>query len=325
MERYDDKQDKRNTAFELAAQRFNTRIKRKPRSFISIQDLTPAEMKSIIRRGVEMKKRPDDISTALQGMSVALLFQKTSTRTRCSFEKASLELSASPSYIDWKTSNFVLAELCDEVKVLSRFYDLIVARVLKHETIATMALESEVPVINGMCDREHPCQALADFMTITEYFGDDLAGLRIAYLGDGNNVCRSLVHGAISMGVHVNLCSPAGYELDEETVAAGNGLITRVEHPSDAVSDVDIIYADTWVSMGEEAEMQERLAVFRPYQVNAQLLASAPKQVLFMHCLPAHPGQEITAEILRSPRSIVFDQAENRSHAQKALMEWLAR
>ena len=313
----------RNKAFELAEQRFDERLKRKPRSFLSLQDLTASEMKTIVRHGIQMKSKPEDFSAALQGMSIALLFQKTSTRTRCSFENAAVELGAYPSYIDWKTSNFVLADLGDEVRVLSRYYDLIMARVLKHETLVTMARESEVPVINGMCDREHPCQILADFMTITEYFGENIAGLRLAYLGDGNNVCRSLVHGAIHMGVRVNLCSPENYTLDDETVAAGKGLITRVADPRDAVRDADIIYTDTWVSIGDEKETQERLAAFKPYQINAQLLASAPSNVLFMHCLPAHPGQEVTPEILRSPRSLVFDQAENRCHAQKALLEWL--
>lgn len=313
-----------NRAFSLAEQRFATRQQRKPRSFLSLQSLTPSELKTIIRRGIEMKQGPRDLSHALRGQSVALLFQKTSTRTRCSFEKAALELGAFPSYIDWRTSNFVLADLGDEVKVLSRYYNLIAARVLQHETLVTMARESEVPVINGMCDREHPCQGLTDFMTITEYFGENLSGLRLAYIGDGNNVCRSLVHGAVLLGVHVNLCSPDHYALDEETVSAANGLVTRVADPRDAVRDVDVIYTDTWVSIGAEAETQTRLAAFAAYQVNDKLLASAPPPVLFMHCLPAHPGQEVTPEVLRSPRSLVFDQAENRYHAQKALLEWLA-
>jgi ornithine carbamoyltransferase len=315
---------KKNKAFELAEQRFSQRLQRTPRSFLSLQDLSPVEMKSLIQRGIEMKKTPVDYAKALDGLSVALLFQKTSTRTRCSFENAAVEMSAYPSYIDWKTSNFVLSDLGDEAKVLSRYYDLIVARVLKHETLVTMARDSEVPVINGMCDREHPCQGLSDFMTITEYFGDNLEGLRIAYIGDGNNVARSLVHGAIHLGVQLNLCSPERYALDDATVAAGNGLITRVADPIEAVRDADVIYTDTWVSMGDEAETQERLATFQPYQINAQLLASAPEQVLFMHCLPAHPGQEVTPEVLRSPRSLVFDQAENRKYAQKALLAWLA-
>ncbi|HTI14826.1 MAG TPA: ornithine carbamoyltransferase [Dictyobacter sp.] len=313
----------RNTALELAEQRYKERLKRKPSSFISLQDITSAEMKAIVRRGIEMKERPQDFVTALQGMSIALLFQKTSTRTRSSFENAAIELGAFPSYIDWKTSNFVLADLRDEIIVLSRYYDLVMARVLTHETLVTMAQESEVPVVNGMCDREHPCQTISDFMTIAEYFGENLDGLRIAYLGDGNNVCRSLVHGAIHMGVHVTLCSPELYALDDETVAAGNGLITRVTDPVEAVRDADVIYTDTWVSMGDEAEMQERLAAFQSYQVNAQLIAAAPEHVLFMHCLPAHPGQEVTPDVLRSPRSLVFDQAENRLHAQKGLLDWL--
>jgi ornithine carbamoyltransferase len=310
-------------ALELAQQRFEERMTRHPRSFLSVEDLTSAETKNILRRGIEMKKDPNDSSTDMQNQSVALLFQKTSTRTRCSFENAAAELGAFPSYIDWKTSNFVLADLQDEVIVLSRFYDMIVARVNKHETLVTMAKHSESPVINGLCDKGHPCQALADVMTMNEHFGSALEGLRITYIGDGNNVCRSLVHAAIKVGAKVNLCSPELYALDEETVASGNGLVVRVANPTEAVRDADVIYTDTWVSMGEEAETKERLAAFKHYQVNEQLINSAPSRALFMHCLPAHPGQEVTPEVLRSPRSIVFDQAENRKHVQKALMQFL--
>jgi ornithine carbamoyltransferase len=314
---------RRDHAFKLARQRFDARRSQTPRSFLSLADLDPMEMGEIIMRGIEMKNSQNVVCKVLHGLSIALLFQKTSTRTRCSFENAAVELSAFPSYIAWETSNFVLADLSDEIKVLSRYYGLIVARVNKHDTLATMARESEVPVINGLCDRMHPCQALSDFMTITEYFGNDLRGLRLAYIGDGNNVCRSLVHGAINAKAQVNLCSPKRYALDEETVAAGKGLVTRVAAPAEAVRDVDVIYTDSWVSMGCEAETSERLAVLQAYQVNEELLTSAPSKALFMHCLPAHPGLEVTPGVLRSARSVIFDQAENRKHAQKALMEWI--
>lgn len=316
---------KKDRALHLAQHRFDERMKRRPRSFLSLQTVTPEELNQLIRRGIELKRQPRDAAQTLQGLTVALLFQKTSTRTRCSFEKAVVELGGVSSYIDWRSSNFVLADLADEARVLSRYYDLIAARVLAHETLVVMARESEVPVINGMCDREHPCQGLTDYMTIAEYFGEDLDGLRLTYIGDGNNVCRSLVHGAIHLGVRMTICSPEGYALDEETVAAGQGLITRVARPEEAVRTADVIYTDTWVSIGGEIETQERLVAFAPYQVNEELLAHAPAHALFMHCLPAHPGQEVSPEVLRSPRSLVFDQAENRSHAQKALLDWLVQ
>ncbi|MDD3370958.1 MAG: ornithine carbamoyltransferase, partial [Alphaproteobacteria bacterium] len=182
---------------------------------------------------------------------------------------------------------------------------------------------SEAPIVNGLSDRMHPCQALADYATMAEYFGGDLRGLRLAYIGDGNNVARSLVHGAAALGVHLTLCGPEGYKLDADTINAAKSCVSYVNHPVDAVCDADVVYTDTWISMGDEAETQKRLKDFSFYQVNADLMANAPSHALVMHCLPAHPGQEITAELLRSPRSIVFDQAENRTHAQKALLHWL--
>jgi len=311
----------KNSALLLANQQFKTRVSRKPRSFVSLMDLNKEEMKNIIQRGVDMKESPKDFSSVLKGLSIALLFQKTSTRTRCSFENAAIELGAFPAYIDWRTSNFVLADLRDEIIVLSRFYDVIMARVLKNETLQIMAENSESPIINGMCDRMHPCQALGDFMTISEFFGDDLNGLHITYIGDGNNVCRSLVHGAINMGAKITLCSPQGYMLDQETISLGKGLVSCVDSPAEAVRNADIIYTDTWISMGDEGQTEKRLAAFQHYQVNAALLALAPKHALFMHCLPAHPNQEVTPDVLRGARSIVFDQAENRTNAQTPLLE----
>ncbi|MDD3287374.1 MAG: ornithine carbamoyltransferase, partial [Alphaproteobacteria bacterium] len=213
------------------------------------------------------------------------------------------------------------ADLRDEAIVLSRFYDVIVVRALKNETPRIMAENSEAPIINGMCDRMHPCQGLADFMTISEFFGDNLAGLNLTYIGDGNNVCRSLIHGAANMDAKITICSPPNYTLDKETLLSGDGIVKCVDSPADAVRDADVIYTDTWISMGDESQTEERLAAFQNYQINADLMALAPKHALFMHCLPAHPNQEVTPDILRGPRSIVFDQAENRKHAQKALLE----
>lgn len=307
-------------AVELAMTRYKNSLSLKPASFLSLEKIAAGEMKNIIKSAHDMKKSPNDYRSTLKNKSVALLFQKTSTRTRCSFENAVNELGGFASYIDWRTSNFVLADLQDEIKVLSRYYNLIMARVMHHETLATMAAHSEVPIINGLCNLYHPCQALSDFMTMTEYFGINLNGLRVAYIGDGNNVCRSLAHGAIHMGVELTLCSPKGYKLDAATIASGHGSIVKINDPYDAVWDADVIYTDTWISMGDEAEAQERLAAFQDYQITENLFEAAPKHALFMHCLPAHPGQEVAPEVLRGPRSIVLDQAENRKHAQKALM-----
>ena len=291
-----------------------------PHSFLSLEDISAQKMRDLLTLATDMKKHPQAYNELLSGKHVALLFEKTSTRTRCSFETGIHELGGFCSVIDWKSSNFTLADLQDEAKCLSRYYDLIMARVYKHETLQTMATHSEVPVINGLCNLHHPCQALADYLTMTEYFSPNLAGINLTYIGDGNNVCRSLVHGAAHLGVNITLCSPKGYELADE-----GDLVAHIPDPIDAVAKADVIYTDTWVSMGDEAEEETRLKAFAGYQLNDDVLAAAPLHALVMHCLPAHPGQEISAEVLRGPRSIVLDQAENRKHAQKALMAWLIK
>ncbi len=316
--------DTRAAALALAQARYEERLGRKPRSFLSITDATPHQIRTLIARGLEMKADPGAFGHVLAGKTLALLFQKTSTRTRCAFEQAGHELGAVTRYIDWQSSNFTLSDLEDEARVLSRYADAIVARVKQNQTLQVMAAHSEVPVINGLCDQAHPCQALADVLTLAEYYGQDLSGLTVAWIGDGNNVCRSLVHAATALGIHVRLSGPPNYRLDAKTLASSNGLASYAADPREAVAQADAIYTDTWISMGQEEEKEERLRVFLPYQVNAALVAAAPAHALVMHCLPAKPGYEITAQLLRSPRSVVFDQAENRTHAQKAVLEWLA-
>lgn len=314
---------KTSEAQALAQARFTKRSTISPRSFLSLAELPPEDCAELVALTLEIKRTPRSYASALAGICVALLFQKTSTRTRCSFETGVYEMGGYSSYIDWQTSNFVRADVEDEIKVLSRYYDLIVARVVDHATLVAMARNAEAPIINGLCNRYHPCQALSDFATISEYFGPSLDGLRIAYLGDGNNVCRSLVHAAARFGAHMTLCTPRRYALDGETIRAAEDAVRYMEDPMEAVHDADVIYTDTWVSMGNERETEQRVGAFGPYQINQCLLAAAPAHALVMHCLPAHPGQEITPEILRGSRSIVFDQAENRKHTQKALMQWL--
>jgi len=315
----------RAAALALAARRDGERRGVRPRSFVTLDDIDTRALAQVLDQALDMKRRPADHARALAGRAVALLFQKTSTRTRCSFAAAARETGAQADYLDWSRSNFVLADLRDEIAVMSRYYDLIVARVDRHESLRVMAAHGEVPIVNGLCDRHHPCQAVSDMMTLKEYFGADLRGLRLAYVGDGNNVCRSLVQAATRLGVEVTLSSPAGYELDDVTACHGGALVRRVADPRAAVDGVDIVYTDTWVSMGQESELATRRAALAGWQVDARLMDAAPRHALFMHCLPAHPGLEVTADVLRSPRSIVLDQAENRKHAQKALMAWLVR
>lgn len=315
----------RGAALARAARRDAERRAVRPHSFVTLDDIDARALAHVVDHGLEIKRRPGQYAAALAGRAVALLFQKTSTRTRCSFAAAARESGAQVDYLDWSRSNFVLAELRDEIAVMSRYYDLIVARVDCHESLRVMAAHSEVPIVNGLCDRHHPCQAVSDMLTLKEYFGADLRGLRLAYIGDGNNVCRSLVQAATRFGVEVTLSSPVGHELDDVSASQGGALIRRVADPRAAVEGVDVVYTDTWVSMGQEAELAARQAALAGWQVDASLMDAAPRHALFMHCLPAHPGLEVTAEVLRSPRSIVLDQAENRKHAQKALLAWLVR
>ncbi|MFH1448172.1 MAG: ornithine carbamoyltransferase [Candidatus Micrarchaeota archaeon] len=291
------------------------------RSFLTIEDLTGSDMREILDGGIAVKKHPEKFRKALEGKSVALLFQKTSTRTRVSFEIGVGELGGQPMYVDWRTSNFTLANLEDEIKVLSRYVDLIMARVYKNTDLQIMRKYSEVPIINGLCDLYHPCQGLADYMTMQEYFGK-LDGLKIAYLGDGNNVCNSIINGAVKMGMHITVAHPEGYAPLEKSVdaAKAKGLIELTQSPEDAVQGADVVYTDTWVSMGDEEKKEERLKAFKDFAVTKELLEKAPEHALVMHCLPAHRGYEITEDVIESRRSIVFDEAENRKHVQKYLM-----
>jgi ornithine carbamoyltransferase len=291
------------------------------RSFLSIAELSEAEVAEILAGGIEVKRNPARFRDKLKDKCVALLFQKTSTRTRVSFETGVGELGGQPVFLDWRASNFTLADLEDEIKVLSRYVDLVMARVYRHDDLKTMKTYSEVPIINGLCDLYHPCQGLADYMTLKEYFSE-LDGLKIAYVGDGNNVCNSLFNGAVKTGMFISVAHPEGYAPLAEAVEAAKerGLIELTGSPAKAVEDADIVYTDTWVSMGDESQKEQRLKAFKGYAVTKELLTHAPEHALVMHCLPAHRGFEIEADVLKSRRSIVFDQAENRKHVQKYVM-----
>ncbi len=308
----------------LLAERRGSRRGKPERSFLAIEELSPAQVAEILRGGLQVKTHPERFRRALEHRAVALLFQKTSTRTRCSFEVGVAELGGQPVYIDWRTSNFTLGELQDEIKVLSRYFDLVMARVYRHEDLQTMKAHSEVPIINGLDDRFHPCQGLTDYMTVLEYFGA-LDGLKLAYVGDGNNVCHSLIDGGVRCGVRVAVAHPPGYAPREDVVERARrlGEVTLTNDPREAVRGADVVYTDTWVSMGDEAHTAARLAAFAGFQVNEELLAYAADHALVMHCLPAHRGKEISDGALDSPNSVVFDQAENRKHLQKYLMAWI--
>lgn len=319
------KADSISKALAARKARHAVRLAQPPRSLLTVSDLSPQEFADLIATGAKIKANPRDYTRALEQRQVALVFQKTSTRTRVSFETGVAAMGGNSLYIDWRTSNFTLGGLDDEIRVLSRYVDLTVARVFGHEDLEVMAKHSEVPIINGLSDYDHPCQALADFLTAQEYFGT-LADLNFVYVGDGNNVAHALMMAALLAKASITVCSPVRNAPNGAVVQRllNAGLkLTLTNKPEEAVRDADVIYTDTWVSMGEEHMAEAKLKSFDGFQVNAGLLAKAPKHAVVMHCLPAHRGQEISDEVMDSEQSIVFDQAENRRYVQQALMIWL--
>lgn len=296
------------------------------RHFLSLADLSREEISKLLEKTKELKADRSQRGD-LAGKKMAMLFEKPSLRTRVSFELAMHELggyalSLSPAEVGLGKREAIK----DVAKVLSRYVDVIMARVFSHEDLLELAKHSEVPVINGLSDFEHPCQGLSDLFTIFEHFsGLDPSGIRdlkLAYVGDGNNnVCHSLMFGASKVGIKMVAASPEEYKPQKEVMDATGVLV--LGDPEHAVRDADIAYTDTWVSMGDEKEEEKRLRDFRGYQVNQDLMALAKPQAVFMHCLPAHRGQEVTDEVIDSPQSIVYTQAENRLHTQKAILLWV--
>lgn len=294
----------------------------KVRHLLSLSDLSAEEIEEIITLAQTMKAGPEKFRDILSRKTLIMLFQKTSTRTRLSFEAGMTRLGGHAIFLDWGKSNYTLGSLQDETKCLARYGDIIMARVYKHTDLEAMAAASRVPLINALSDRFHPCQALADLQTIKEQKGM-LKGLKLAYIGDGNNVCHSLLLGCTKVGMEVVVAGPKKYWPDAGVVeeARKHGKVTLFEDPAQAVKGADVVYTDTWVSMGQEEETKERLKAFKPYQVNKALLGDS--KALIMHCLPAHRGYEISDDALDSENSVVFDQAENRMHSQNALMLFL--
>jgi ornithine carbamoyltransferase len=287
-------------------------------------DVTDAELRALLDLAADMKRTPRRYASALQGRYLALLFEKPSLRTRVTFELAIKQLGG-----DSILSSGLIGErepIKDIARNLDRWTDGIVARVFSHRTILDLAEWSGVPVVNALCDKYHPCQALADMLTIREKLGR-LEGLTLAYIGDGNNVAHSLMSSAARVGIDLRIACPDGYDPDPALVeesriiaARHNTSIAITRSPVEAVAGADAIYTDVWASMGQEAEAIERRAIFHSYQVNEALMAKARPNAIFMHCLPAKRNQETTDGVMESPQSVVFDQAENRLHTQKALL-----
>jgi ornithine carbamoyltransferase len=297
------------------------------RDLISVQDFTPQEIGSVLNLALEMKARPRDFKDALDGKQIVLFFEKDSLRTRITFEAGMNSLGGTSFFVDQsKTRLGVREPLSDVAHNLERWIDGVVLRTFAHETVVKMAEFASIPVINALSDHEHPCQALADFLTLKEKFGD-LKKVKLAYVGDGNNVAHSLLLAAASVGASIAVATPSGYEPDESVVAnalaiaAQTGGRVEVAHdPVAAATGADVVYTDVWASMGQESEAAERKKIFAAYQVNAELFTHAAKHAVFMHCLPAHRGDEVTASVIDSARSVVFDEAENRLHVQKAIL-----
>lgn len=297
------------------------------RDFLRLWDLSSEEIDLLLKRAVELKSGKDAHKCPLIGKSIGLLFEKASTRTRVSFEVGIYQLGAQATYMNPNEIQLGRGEtIHDTARALSRYLDAIVIRTFSHDTLIEFASSSSVPVINGLSNLHHPCQALADLMTIHEKKGK-LKGIHLAYIGDGNNVANSLIEAASRMGIYLTIACPKGYEPDppilKEAKASAKSVIKIVRDPKEAADKADVLYTDAWISMGQEKEAREKKKKFRDYQLNSKILSCAKKNAIVLHCLPAHRGEEITDDVMDGPQSAVFDQAENRLHTQKALLEFL--
>ena len=304
-------------------------INMKGKSVASLADLTKEEIEQILKTSelLKLQSLRGQEHPLLKGKTLAMIFEKPSTRTRVSFEVGMWQLGGYALYLSASDLQLGRGEtIGDTAKVLSRYVDGIMARVFAHQTILDLVKYSTVPVINGLSDFVHPCQGLADLFTIYEKKGQ-LSGLKLAYIGDGNNVAHSLIYGCSKVGMDIGLACPKGHEPNPKVVAEGregarrNGrVVTVTNDPVEVVLGADVVYTDVWASMGREKEHEERVKIFKPYQVNTEMVKRAKQDYIFMHCLPAHRGEEVTDEVADSKNSVIFDQAENRLHTQKALM-----
>jgi len=302
------------------------------KDFLSIRDLSREEILETFRITADMKAHPQNYASALKGKTLALIFEKPSLRTRVSFDVGIQQLGGfSACLLPMEISLGKRESVHDVAKNLERMVQGIMIRTFAHQIVTDMARYASVPVINGLTDYSHPCQAMADFFTIKEIKREP-KGLKLCFVGDGNNVAHSLMFAGARLGVHVTVACPTGYEPDSEAVrqasedARATGARIEVTHdPNEGVKNADIVYTDVWASMGQEAEAEDRKQIFRPYQVNSSLMARAKSDAIFMHCLPAHRGEEVTDDIIDAPSSAVFQEAENRLHVQKAIMYQLMK
>ena len=296
-------------------------------NFLSIRDFSPEEIRYLLDLAREIKAHPTAHAGALKGKTLAMIFEKPSLRTRVSFDVGIQQLGGFALYLSHAEINLGKREsLYDVAKNLERMVQGIMIRTYAHEIVERMAEYTSIPVINGLTDYSHPCQAMADYLTILELKGD-LRGLKVAYVGDGNNVCHSLMFAGAQLGANVYVATPAGYEPKADAVqwAVERGrttgaTCTLTNYPVQAVTEADVVYTDVWASMGQESEAGSRRSIFAPYQVNSELFRHAKFDALFMHCLPAHRGDEVTDDVIDSAHSVVYQQAENRLHAQKAIL-----
>jgi len=290
----------------------------------------PAQLNDFFRLAADVKAHPDRYRGALSGRVLTLIFEKPSLRTRVTFEAGIANLGGTSIFLDHTMARLGEREpIRDIAKNLERWVHGIVARVFEQTALDELASNAGIPVINALSDKFHPCQVFSDYFTLEERFGG-LRGLKLAYVGDGNNMCHSLVSAGARCGVHVRVATPKGYEPDDEVIADAKsiaretgGKIEILRSPEDAVAGAQAVYTDVWASMGQESESAEREKVFAPYQVDARLFSHAAPDAVFLHCLPAHRGLEVTEEVIDSPRSIIYDQAENRLHVQKAILHML--
>ncbi len=298
-----------------------------PRHLISIGDLDDGQLESILDLALQLKAKPQAHRATLRSRSIGLYFEKASTRTRVSFEAGMAQLGGQPIFLSRRDLQIGRGEtVADTARILSRYVDLLMLRTFEHCTVVEMAEHATVPVINGLTDELHPCQALADLMTVREEFGE-LRGRRVAYIGDGNNVSHSLMIACARAGVDFSIASPPGYEVADRyldlaqgfAADTGAGIETGAD-PHAAAAGADAVYSDVWTSMGQEKEREQRLADFDGYTVDDDLMSKASGNAIYLHCLPCHRGEEVAASVVDGPRSRVFDQAENRLHAQKAVM-----
>jgi ornithine carbamoyltransferase len=296
-----------------------------PRHFLTLLDLEPNEALSLLRRAIELKHMLTEGTSylPLQRRTLAMVFEKSSTRTRVSFEVGMVQFGGHALFLSPRDTQLGRGEpLEDSARVLSRMVDAVMMRTFDHDTVERFAAHSRVPVINGLTDRFHPCQLLADMQTYLEHRGS-IQGRRVAFVGDGNNMCHSYINAARLFDFELRIACPEGFEPDSDLLNKAGDRCTLLRDPQAAAASADLVVTDVWASMGQESEQDDRAAVFEPFRVDAAVMSAARPDALFMHCLPAHRGEEVSAEVIDGPQSVVWDEAENRLHAQKALLELL--